>query len=214
MYAHEIGRMSGDPHVEEDTVPRVLSATVPTGGTTGCVGRNGARWALLQEEGVAEVCPQPQTSRATRVWLQSCHSYMAQQLGRQHNDIHSLQDIRVAGLLLAHSDIIMTSHRWCVLWCALTLQWAPSLAPLPRGGCRRSCEGSGGTHHCRSHPVGTVLLGHSCWPRPRTPAHPHRGPSYKSPCRAVTVGPPVDHTHCVLGGAYLMVSSKMPLVEG
>lgn len=46
-YAHEIGRMRGEPHVAEDTVPRVFSGTAPTGGTTGCVGRNGARWALL-----------------------------------------------------------------------------------------------------------------------------------------------------------------------
>ena len=93
MYAHEIGRIRGDPHVAEDTVPSVLSGIAPTGGTTGCVGRNGARCALLHGggRGGAEVyppAPDIQHYKTLVAKLSQLHYIVAE--ARQHNDIHSL----------------------------------------------------------------------------------------------------------------------------
>ena len=61
----------------------------PLEGQQGVWGGMGPGGPCCMEEGVAEVYPQPQTSSTTRVWLQSCHNYMKQELSRQHNDIHS-----------------------------------------------------------------------------------------------------------------------------
>ena len=63
----------------------------PLVGQQGVWGGMGPGGPCCMEEGVAEVYPHPQTSSSTGVWLQSCHKYMKQGLGRQHHDIHGQQ---------------------------------------------------------------------------------------------------------------------------
>ena len=139
MYAHEIGSIRGDPHVDEDTVPRVLSGTAPTGGTTGCVGRNGARWALLQgrKEEWQRSTPSPRhptlQDSGCKVATATWHCSPAT-LSRQHNDIHC-QELECLGPhTTGHSDIIMTSQ---AVWACTHTPIGPIPGPPPPCGMQK-----------------------------------------------------------------------------